>query len=114
MRKKHRVATMALRGFGEERIARLTRRGFDRHLFFLCERTNVRPAQFKINVGHLRWRACAPLDLLLTRQAERLSYNFLVGRGDKLLHKTRVGIARSAAQLVIQMTNDQFLVTETD
>ena len=86
MRKKHRVATMALRGFGEERIARLTRSGFDRHLFFLCERTDVCRASFKTGLICL----------------------------SEFLHKTRVGITRSSAQLMIQMADDEFLVTDTD
>src|SRR5213596_3570118 len=86
MRKKNRVATVALRDFGEKRIARFTRRSFDRHLLFLCQRTNICRAAFKID---------------------------LIFRSE-FLHKTRVGITRSSAQLMVQMADDQFLVTETD
>src|SRR5438034_10789312 len=86
MRKKHRVATMALRGFGEERIACLTRRGFDRCLLFFRERTNICHAQFKI-------------DLIFCSE---------------FFYKSCIGIARSSAQLMIQMANDQSLVTEAD
>ena len=72
------MATVALRGFGEKRVARVTRRGLDRHLFFLRERANVRRAEFKINTRHLHCRASAPLAPPRARQAERLPYKFFI------------------------------------
>jgi len=86
MRQENRAAPMALRGFREKRVARVTRCGLERHLFFLRQRANVRRAEFKI-------------DLIFPGQ---------------FFYKACIGIARSSAQLMVQMTNDQFLVTEID
>ena|ERR1700730_3497447 len=77
---------VALCGLGEKRVAGLTRRGFDRALFFLRERSNLYRGELEIDVISPR----------------------------EFLHKPRIGVAGSSAQLMIQMANDQFLVTETD
>src|SRR6266403_4572311 len=77
---------VALCGLGEKRVARLTCRGFDRDLFFLRKRSNLCRAKFKI---HLIF--CS-----------------------EFFYKSRIGFAGSSAQLMIQMANDQFRITETD
>ena len=69
MRQKNGAAAAALRNFGKKRIARITRRGFNRHLSFLGKRANVCRAEFKIEI---------------------------VFSGE-FFHKARVGVARSSA-----------------
>src|SRR6516225_10339335 len=84
MRQENHAATVALCGFGEERVARLARCGFDRHLLFLREHGDVCRAEFEIDLIFLR----------------------------EFFYKAGIGVAGSSAQLMIQMANDQFLVIE--
>jgi hypothetical protein len=59
-------------------------------------------------------RASASLADPGARQAGRLPYKLLVVALDQPLDKPRIGIARSPAQSMIQMANDQSFVTEAN
>jgi hypothetical protein len=96
MREEDGSAVSTPCGFSKECVARFTRRGFDRHLLFLAERTDVCGTEFKFNVAG-RCRASASLARPRTWRAERLPYKFLVVALDQPLHKLRIGIARSSA-----------------
>ena len=86
MCEKDCVTASLFRDFCKELIARLTRGSFDRHLLFSRDRSDVRGSDFEIDIVFRR----------------------------EFFDKARVGIARASAQLVIQMADDQFLVTKTD
>jgi hypothetical protein len=75
-------ASAAGRSLGEKRIARISRCGFDRDLSPLCQRAHVRCAELKIEPIFAR----------------------------KSFYKASIGIAGSAPQSMIQMTNHQALV----
>ena len=108
-----RSAVSSPSSFSKECIARFTRRRFYRHLLFLSKRADVCRTGFKLNtVG--RRRASASLADPRARQALRLPYNFMVVMSDQPVHKPRIGIARSPAQSMIQMANDQAFVTQAD
>src|ERR1051325_747876 len=93
-------------GFSEECIARFTRRGFDRHLLFLCQSANVCGTEFKFK-WTVHCGASASLVFLCTRQAFRLRvttvrqdrppYSFVVVALHQSFNKPRIGIARSSA-----------------
>src|ERR1043166_5503255 len=86
MRDKDRSAVSASCDFSKEGVARFTRRGFDRHIFSLCQRTNIRQTGLKTNVIF----------------------------GGKFFDKARICLRRPAAQLMIKMTNDQLAITKLD
>ncbi len=86
MCEKDCVTASLFRDFCKERIARLTRGSFDRHLLFSRDRADIRRSDFKIDIVFRR----------------------------EFFDKARVGIARASAQLVIQVADDQLLVTNVD
>src|SRR2546430_3298413 len=102
MRDKDRSAVLAPCGFSKECVPRFTRRSFDRHLLFLCERTDVCRTEFKFNAA-----GCCTPSASLARprawQSEPIPWQFLVVALDQPFHKPRIGIARSSAQLMIMM-----------
>src|SRR5215510_3795204 len=113
MRNEDRSAVSTPCRFGTERVACFTCRSFDRHLLFLRERANVCRTEFKLNAVS-RCRASAWLAGPCPWQAERLPYNLVVVTLDEPFHKSRVGIARSSAQSMIQVADDQSFVAEAD
>ena len=86
MREKNRAAASAFRDLREKFVARLARRGFDRHLLFRGQRTNVGRLDGKIDIVF----------------------------GGEFFDETRIGRGRSAAQLMIQMADDQIFVAKID
>src|SRR5215468_9329897 len=123
MRDEDGSAVSAPRGFSKECVARFTRRSFDRHLLFLRERADVCRTEFKFNPAG-RCKASASLARLpawqaarlrpVTARQERLPGTFLVVALDQSFYKLRIGVARSSAQMMIQVANDQSFVTEAD
>src|SRR4051812_15302802 len=113
MRDEDRSALSAPCDFSKECIARLTRRSFDRHLLSLPECADVCGTEFEFNAA-VRCRGSASLARPGVRQAERLPYNFLVIAFDQPFNKPRIGIARPPAQPMIQMANDESVVTQAD
>src|SRR5437667_6233607 len=95
MRKKNCFAFSPSRGLSEKFVACLTCCCLNGHLFLLCELANVYGIEFKIDKHVSR---CRPLAVAI----------------NQFLDKARVSVAGSSAQLMIQMANDQFLVTEID
>ena len=85
-----------------------------RHLLFLRQRPDVRGAEFEIDIRNACCRAIALLARLRTRRAERLSCNSTIVLCDQFLDKMRVGVARSAAQSMIQVADGQVFVTKID
>src|SRR5882724_2976796 len=114
MSEKNGAASPAFCDFGEERVTRFSRCSFNRYLFFLCQRTDVRRVELKIDILHPRCRASTSLARLQTRQSERLSHNFPSIICGKFFDEARIGIARSAAQLVIEVADDQSIITQID
>src|SRR6478735_3365366 len=102
MRYEDRSAVSAPGGFSKERVACFTRRGFNRHLLLLPERADIGRTDFRFNAA-VRWMATASFARPRAWQSERL----LVVTLDQPIHKPRIGIARSSAQSVIQVANDQ-------
>src|SRR3954447_706428 len=113
MRDEDRSALSAPCDFSKECIARLTRRSFDRHLLSLPECADVCGTEFEFNAA-VRCRASASLAGPGVRQAERLSYNFLVIAFDQSFNKPRIRIARPSAQSMIQVADDKSFVTEAN
>src|SRR5262245_19990679 len=105
MRDPDGSAVSAACGFSKERVARFTRRSFNRHFLFLSEHADVCRTEFKLDVAN-RWAPSASLAAPRTRQKQRLPCRFLVVALNQSFYKPRVGIARSPAQMMIQMTND--------
>src|SRR4051794_22243214 len=113
MREEDRSAVSPPGRFSKERIARFTRRSFDRRFVSLPEHTDVCRTEFEFNaVG--RCRASASLAGPRARQAERSPYNFLAVACDQSFNKPRIGIARSSTQSMVQVANDQAFVTQAD
>jgi hypothetical protein len=79
---------------------------FDRHLLLLPERADVCRTEFEFNAA-VRYRATASLARPRTWQGERL----LRCNVQPACSQTRIGIARSSAQSMIQVANDQSFVT---
>ena len=113
MGQKNGVTFSSFRDLGEERIARLARRGFDRHLLFRSERAHGRSARLKIDAP-ISCRACAPLARPRIRPALRLPCNFSAIAFGEISNESCIGVARSAAQVMIQMADDQVSVTQID
>src|SRR5215471_3893492 len=113
MRDENRSAVSTSRSFSKEGVACSTRRSFNGHLLFLRERTDVHFADFKSN-RRTNCRASAPLARPRGWQAERLAYKLVVVSVDQFLHKLRIAVARSSAQAMIQVTNDQLFIAEAD
>jgi len=86
MGEKNRRTAPLLCHFRKERITRLARGGFDRHFSIVGDRANIRGSDFKIDV---------------------------VIRGE-FFHEARIGLGRAAPQLMVEMANDQFAITEID
>jgi len=86
MREKNCVAASLFRDLRKQIIARFARGGFDRHIFSLCQRANVRQGEIKT-------------DIIFS---------------GKVFHKARIRSGRSAAQLVVEMANDQLVITKID
>src|ERR1700736_4021576 len=86
MREKNCSTASRFRNFGEKFIARVSRRGFDRQLPFGRERANVRRSDRNIDIVD----------------------------ASQFFNEARIGIAGATAKLMIQMTNNQFLVTRID
>src|SRR5580765_7473350 len=107
MRDEDRPALLAPCDFSKECVARFTRRSFDRHLLSLPEPADVGRTEFEFNAA-VRYRARISLVCPGTRQAER---RFVV-TFNQPVHKPRIGIARSSAQSMSQVANDQGFVTQ--
>src|SRR5207247_7143541 len=86
MSEKNRLTAPLLRHFRKERITRLPRGGFDRHLSVISDRADIRGSYFKIDI---------------------------VFRGE-FFDKARIGPGRSPAQLMVEMADDQVAVIEID
>ena len=86
MCQKNRAAATSLRNFGKKRVARLTRRGFDRHPLFLCERANVCRTDLKIDT---------------------------VFRGE-FFDKAGISLGGAPAEVMIKMADDQFAIAKID
>src|SRR4051794_2496798 len=107
MRDEDGFAISAPGGFSKECIARFTRRSFDRHLLLLPERRDVCRTDFKSNVA-----GRSTVNTLVA--CERLRCKFLAVTLDQSVHKSRIRIARSSPQSMIQVANDKSFVTEGD
>src|SRR5439155_18294458 len=114
MRNEDRTAVSAPCGFSKECVTRVTRRSFDRHFLFCGEGAYVCRTELKMEIRPWCRRASASLADPGTRQAGRLPYKLLIAALDQPLDKPRFGIARSPAQSMIQMANDQSFVTEAN
>ena len=114
MSEKDGAASPAFCDFGEERVTRFSRCSFDRHLFFLRQHADVRRVELKIDIFGPRGGASISLARLQTWQAERLPHNFSIVICGEFFDEARIGITRSAAQLVIEVADDQSLVTQID
>src|SRR5205823_8039183 len=86
MSEKNRLTAPLLRRFRKERITRFTRGGFDRHLSVVSDRADIRRSYFKIDI---------------------------VFRGE-FFDKARIGPGRPAAQLMVEMADDQLAVIDID
>src|SRR5437899_3143066 len=84
MSEKNRLTAPLLRHFRKERITRFTRGGFDRHLSVVSDRADIRGSYFKID---------------------------FVFRGE-FFDKARIGPGRPAAQLMVEMADDQLALIE--
>jgi hypothetical protein len=63
---------------------------------------------------HLCCRASASLARSGIRQAKRLPYNLPVVSGHQFFHESRIGVAGSAAELMVQMANNEIVVAKID
>src|SRR5262249_61247389 len=113
MRDEDGSAVSAPCGFSKECVARVTRSSFERDLLLLPERADVCRTQFKSKATD-HCRATASVAGSRAWQAERLPCNVLVVAVDQSLNKPRVSITRVGTQSMIQVANDQSVVTEAD
>src|SRR6478672_1111087 len=108
MRDEDRPAVSSPGDFSKERIARFTRRPFNRHLLFLSKRADVCRTEFKFNAG-----VSCMLGASLARPPAWQA-PLPVATFDQFLDKPCIGIARATAQPMIQMANDKPVVTQAD
>lgn len=114
MRQEDSVAVVVLCHAREKFIARFTCSRLQRHFFLLRQRPDVCRAEFEIDIHSARCKADAALTRLRTWQSKCLTYNFTLVLCDQFLDKMRVGVARPAAQLMIQVADGEVFVTKVD